>query len=225
MLFRAFLVRMFITKLCHRAQNKENRQHRQRCLVVGTTDWSEWQDSSRHYDEKARRFRLFYMPRSSAALMCHRHIIHHRAIRILPYFLIEYKNNGHQMMTVVFMVGMTGFEPATSCSHTLKYRFFPYFTRLFGTFVSENGAFRCSSSHCFHVVRSRRWSKMWSNYNHPRFRAEEFIQCHSQINLINRKYYTINSLKSQDYISGEFVMQSILSTLKNWVAEGKEEGQ
>ena len=113
------------------------------------------------------------------------------------------------------LVGVTGFEPAASTSQTLKYRFFPYFTRLFGAFVSENGAFRCSSSHCFHVVRSRRWSKMWSNYNHPRFRAEEFIQCHSQINLINRKYYTINSFKSQDYISGEFVTQSILSTLKN----------
>ena len=114
-----------------------------------------------------------------------------------------------------YLVEVTGLEPAASSSQTLKYRFFPYFTRLFGAFVSENGAFRCSSSHCFHVVRSRRWSKMWSNYNHPRFRAEEFIQCHSQINLINRKYYTINSLKSQDYISGEFVMQSILSTLKN----------
>ena len=62
--------------------------------------------------------------------------------------------------------------------------------------VSETDAFRYPYKHCVHVVRTCRWSKMWSSYNHPRFRAEEFIQCHSQINLINRKYYTINSLKS-----------------------------
>ena len=57
---------------------------------------------------------------------------------------------------------MTGFEPATSCSQTLKCRFFPYFTRLFGAFVSEINAFGCSCQHCFHVVRSRRWSTLWS---------------------------------------------------------------
>ena len=57
---------------------------------------------------------------------------------------------------------MTGFEPAASTSQTLKCRFFPYFTRLFVAFVSGNDAFGCSCQHCFHVVRSRRWSKMWS---------------------------------------------------------------
>ena len=62
-----------------------------------------------------------------------------------------------------FLVGMTGFEPATSCSQTLKCRFFPYSTRLFGAFVSENDAFGCSYKHCFHVVRSCRWSKVWSS--------------------------------------------------------------
>ena len=74
----------------------------------------------------------------------------------------QQKNKEEDLPLPCFLVGMTGFEPATSWSQTLKYRFFPYFTRLFGAFVSENGAFRCSSSHCFHVVRSRRWSKMWS---------------------------------------------------------------
>ena len=64
---------------------------------------------------------------------------------------------------VAFLVGMTGFEPATSCSQTLKCRFFPYFTRLFGAFKSKNDAFGCSCQHCFHVVRSRRWSKVWSS--------------------------------------------------------------
>ena len=66
-------------------------------------------------------------------------------------------------MPVTFLVGMTGFEPATSCSQTLKSRFFAWFTRLFGAFESENGAFGCSCKHCFHVVRSRRWSKVWSS--------------------------------------------------------------
>ena len=62
-----------------------------------------------------------------------------------------------------FLVEVTGFEPTTSTSRTLKYRFFPYSTRLFRAFVSENDAFRCSHSHCFHIVRSRRWSKVWSS--------------------------------------------------------------
>ena len=61
-----------------------------------------------------------------------------------------------------FLVGMTGFEPATSWSQTLKCRFFPYFTRLFEDFESKNDAFRCSRSHCFHTVQVRRWSKVWS---------------------------------------------------------------
>ena len=60
------------------------------------------------------------------------------------------------------MVGMTGFEPATSCSQTQKCRFFPYSIRLFGAFVSEINAFVCSFKHCFHVVRNRRWSTLWS---------------------------------------------------------------
>ena len=62
-----------------------------------------------------------------------------------------------------FLVGMTGFEPATSCSQTLKSWFFAWFTRLFGAFESEIGAFGCSCKHCFHTVRSRRWSKVWSS--------------------------------------------------------------
>ena len=60
------------------------------------------------------------------------------------------------------MVGVTGFEPAASTSQTLKCRFFPYSIRLFGAFVSEINAFVCSFKHCFHVVRNRRWSRLWS---------------------------------------------------------------
>ena len=34
---------------------------------------------------------------------------------------------------------------------------------IFDTFVSEITAFGCSYSHCFHTVRNRRWSKVWSD--------------------------------------------------------------
>ena len=61
------------------------------------------------------------------------------------------------------LVEVTGLEPAASCSQTQKCRFFPYFTRLFGAFVSEINAFGCSCQHCFHVVRSCRWSNLWSS--------------------------------------------------------------
>ena len=61
------------------------------------------------------------------------------------------------------MVEVTGLEPAASCSQTNLYRFFSWFTRLFGAFVSEIGAFGCSCQHCFHVVRICRWSKLWSS--------------------------------------------------------------
>ena len=60
------------------------------------------------------------------------------------------------------LVGVTGFEPAASTSQTLKCRFFPYSTRLFEAFASEINAFVCSYKHCFHVVRNRRWSTLWS---------------------------------------------------------------
>ena len=60
------------------------------------------------------------------------------------------------------LVGVTRLERAIPASQTNLHRFFPWFTRLFGAFVSKNDAFGCSYKHCFHVVRSRRWSKLWS---------------------------------------------------------------
>ena len=53
-----------------------------------------------------------------------------------------------------FLVGMTGFEPATSWSQRNLHRFFAWFTRLFGAFESEIDAFGCSYQHCSHVVQS-----------------------------------------------------------------------
>ena len=61
------------------------------------------------------------------------------------------------------MVGMTGFEPATSWSQTKKYRFFASFRVLLGAFLSEIRAFSCHKVHNSHVVRSRKWSRLWSD--------------------------------------------------------------
>ena len=68
------------------------------------------------------------------------------------------------------MVGMTGFEPATSWSQTQKHRFFASFCVLFRAFSSENRAFSsenrafsCHKVHSSHVVRSRKWSNLWSD--------------------------------------------------------------
>lgn len=61
-----------------------------------------------------------------------------------------------------FLVGMTGVEPAWTCSQTLKTWFFTWFYGLFGAFASGLTAFVCSSRHKIRVVRSRKWSRMWS---------------------------------------------------------------
>ena len=113
------------------------------------------------------------------------------------------------------MVGVTGFEPAASTSQTLKCRFFAYSTRLFGAFVSENDAFGCSCQHCFHIVRSRRWSKMWSSS----FRWDMDAIRKSRIRL------RINSFSAViiPYISA--IVKRLLSTLKNCIAVAKEKAR
>ena len=107
---------------------------------------------------------------------------------------------------------MTGLEPATSCSQTLKCRFFPYSTRIFGAFVSENDAFGCYCEHCFHVVLSRRWSKVWSS---P-FRWDQNAVRKSKIRL------RINSFSAVIIAYFKVIVKSLLSTLKICIAEGKE---
>ena len=62
------------------------------------------------------------------------------------------------------VVGVTRFEPAASTSQTQKHRFFASFCVLFRAFSSETRAFSCRKVHNSHVVRSRRWSKMWSGH-------------------------------------------------------------
>ena len=107
---------------------------------------------------------------------------------------------------------MTGFEPATSWSQTLKCRFFPYFTRLFGAFVSEINAFGCYCTHYFHIVRSRRWSKMWSS---P-FRWDMDAIRKSRIRL------RINSFSAVIIAYFKVIVKSLLSTLKICIAVVKE---
>ena len=110
------------------------------------------------------------------------------------------------------MVGVTGFEPAASTSQTLKCRFFPYSTRIFGAFVSENDAFGCSPSHCFHVVQSRRWSKVWSS---PFLWDMDAIR-KSKIRL------HINSFSAVIIAYFKVIVKSLLSTLKICIAVVKE---
>ena len=110
------------------------------------------------------------------------------------------------------MVGVTGFEPAASTSQTLKCRFFPYFTRLFGAFVSKINAFECSYKHCFHVVQSRRWSKLWSS---PFRWAMDAIR-KSKIRLRKNSFSAVII----PYIST--IVKRLLSTCKNCIAVVKE---
>ena len=60
------------------------------------------------------------------------------------------------------LVGVTGFEPATSWTRSVKTLSNKDFLMILGVLESENNAFGCSRSHCVHVVRSGRWSKVWS---------------------------------------------------------------
>ena len=99
-----------------------------------------------------------------------------------------------------------------SCSQTQKCRFFPYFIRLFGAFVSENDAFGCSYEHCFHVVQSRRGSKLWS----IPFRWNMDAIGKSKIRL------RINSFSVVIIPYLERIVKSLLSILKICIAVVKE---
>ena len=63
------------------------------------------------------------------------------------------------------LVGISGFELATSWSQTQKHRFFASFCVLFLAFSSENRAFSCRNVHNSHVVQTCKWSKLWSERN------------------------------------------------------------
>ena len=117
-----------------------------------------------------------------------------------------------RLLSKPILVRVTGFEPAASTSRTLTSRFFPYFTRLFGAFVSENDAFGCSCQHCFHVVQLRRWSKMWSS---PFLWDMDAIR-KSKIRL------HINSFSAVIIAYFKVIVKSLLSTLKICIAEVKE---
>ena len=113
------------------------------------------------------------------------------------------------------VVWVTRLELAASTSQTLKCRFFPYFIRLFGAFVSKNGAFGCSYKHCFHVVRRRRWSKVWSS---P-FRWDMDAIRKSKIRLRKNSFSAVII----PYI--ESIVKYVLPTGKKCGAVGKEKSR
>ena len=124
----------------------------------------------------------------------------------------QQKNKEEDLPLPCFLVGMTGFEPATSWSQTLKCRFFPCSTRIFGAFKSKNDAFGCSYKHCFHVVGLCRWSKLWS----IPFRWDMDAIRKSKIRL------HINSFSAVIIAYFKVIVKRLLSTLKNCIAVVKE---
>ena len=116
------------------------------------------------------------------------------------------------MYPFIFLVEVTRFELATSTSRTNLHRFFPWFTRLFGAFESKNDAFGCSYKHCFHVVRSCRWSKLWSS---PSLWDMDAIR-KSKIRLRKNSFSAVII----PYISA--IVKRLFSTRKICIAEVKE---
>ena len=62
----------------------------------------------------------------------------------------------------LFLVGVTGFEPAASWSQRNITRYFLLIWAFFSPFRSENYALWHSYPHMFRVLRNGRWSVMWS---------------------------------------------------------------
>ena len=106
----------------------------------------------------------------------------------------------------LFLVGMTGFEPATSCSQTTLHRFFDYFCVPFNAFEFKNDAFECSQSHCFQVVQSCRWSKLWSTTNCPQIIVAEKLCSHSFKKSYNTILYHKSTEMSMIHIRGFFTV-------------------
>ena len=118
------------------------------------------------------------------------------------------------------MVEVTRFELATSTSRTNLYRFFPYFTRLFGAFESEIDAFRCSRKHCFHIVQLRRWSKVWSTQNSKQKKQINISEFHTIGEQVVHHVQIFSSVVSLAYY--QKLVKSLSSTRKNWGAVVKE---
>ena len=112
-----------------------------------------------------------------------------------------------------FLVGMTGVEPAWASSQTLKTWFFTWFYGLFGAFASRLTAFVCSSRHKIRVVRSRKWSKVWSAVKPSRISAASCRLRWPHKGLFFCLQYSIKPLGSQ-----------LISQRKDWGAVGKENG-
>ena len=89
------------------------------------------------------------------------------------------------------MVEATGFEPTTSASRISMSIFFDCFYGLFEAFQSENGAFGCSRSHCFHVVQVRRWSNMWSKSFRNEAHSVRYSNRSPSVKIFFYRYYNI----------------------------------
>ena len=110
------------------------------------------------------------------------------------------------------MVEVRRFELRASWSRTPNRQFLPSFSLILTPFLSENHAFHTSYKHCFHIVQSRRWSKMWSSS----FRWDMDAIKKSRIRLRKNSFSAVII----PYIN--VIVKSLLSTRKICIAVVKE---
>ena len=122
------------------------------------------------------------------------------------------KQKSTEWCFLAFMVEVRRFELRASWTRMPNRQFLPSFPLILTPFLSENHAFVTSCEHCFHLVRSRRWSKVWSS---P-FRWDEDAIRKSKIQLRNNSFSAVII----PYIS--VIVKRLLSTLKICIAEVKE---
>ena len=118
------------------------------------------------------------------------------------------------------VVEATGLEPTISSTRRVAHLIFKWFLRLFGAFVSEIGAFRCSCKHCFHTVQVCRWSKVWSTHFLNRQSKPKIFEPHTIKRLIVHPVSSYPSAVSIPYF--ERLVKRLLSTRKNCGAVVKE---
>ena len=123
------------------------------------------------------------------------------------------KHNKSTPYGVLFvMVEVRRFELRASWSRTSSGRFLPSFPLILTPFLSENHAFVTSCEHCFHLVHSRIWSKVWSS---P-FRWDMDAIRKSKIRLRKNSFSAVII----PYISA--IVKRLFSTRKICIAEVKE---
>ncbi len=81
----------------------------------------------------------------------------------------------------LFLVEATGLEPTTSWSLTPILQFFGVFSTLSRAFLSRLTAFVRSSKHCFQVVQTSKWSKVWPLSAHTFFDTQKLLRSKQNI--------------------------------------------